>query len=282
MKRHIFLTIFLALASAISATSTSADTDYQLHEVPTTGDFSETFLEGVLPHISGSKHSWVKRWRTIKNIADHEVYASDPDKTTFYCKCKYISNYNYSGSDGISESCEVEFTTRYNRERRGKWVEWEHVVPRSYFSNKAEKYSEAWIRMATDMHNIVPSIGAVNGERGAKPYGVAKQASNAEHWEGCPGVSFTQNVFEPSDKTKPVAARISMYMYEKYDLEISPEQTDLFKGWCKLDNGKRSAWEIERNERIRKIQGDSNRFVDGTKGCDSFMEKVAETEEDTN
>lgn len=259
------------------------DAPYGLQGIFPTDPATKAINE-ILSNIEGAKDSWKGEWRNTKNIIDDDIYKEDDRRRTFYCGCDYTSHKDSNGSGDISKGCKVKFTTEYDRGERGTWVEWEHVVPKSYFDSKTEKYSIAWIEMATDLHNIVPSIGAVNGKRHDKRYGVAGRPPKAKHFEGCPEVYYTKKVFEPSDDIKPIAARISMYMYEKYELEISQEQIDLFKRWCLL--AAPGKWEKERNERIHNIQGDRNYFVVGKDGeaydvkdskekCNSFMKRDA-------
>ena len=198
-------------------------------------------------------------WNSAKNIMDDFVYSDY--KITFYCGCKFISHEDSDGSGNISN--EFRLIPKKNHQDRANRVEWEHVVPKSYLLSEDSK---------TDLHNLVPSIGQINAFRSNGKYGMASKIEGADSWEGCPGVYDTGGsaaginyVFETADESKPMVARISMYMYEKYGLPISQEQRNLFINWCNME--KPSEWEETRNSRIREKQGDSNQFVE-TGSCD--------------
>lgn len=55
-------------------------------------------------------------------------------------------------------------------------------------------------------------------------------------------------------------ARIMLYMSDTYRFNLSRQDRQLYTAWSKQDPP--DAWEIERDRRIKAIQGKGNRFVD--------------------
>ena len=55
-------------------------------------------------------------------------------------------------------------------------------------------------------------------------------------------------------------ARVMLYMADTYRLTLSRQDQQLFTAWSRQDPP--DAWEIERNRRIKAIQGQGNRFVE--------------------
>ena len=54
-------------------------------------------------------------------------------------------------------------------------------------------------------------------------------------------------------------ARVMLYMADTYGFTLSRQDQQLFTAWSRQDPP--DAWEIERNRRIKAIQGQGNRFV---------------------
>ena len=65
---------------------------------------------------------------------------------------------------------------------------------------------------------------------------------------------------EPRPEIRGDIARISFYMERTYGVPLSDQQRRLFEVWNREDPP--DAREIDRNERIRRIQGSGNPFVE--------------------
>lgn len=106
--------------------------------------------------------------------------------------------------------------------------------------------------MESDMHNLQPAVGEVNGDRGNFMY---------SQWNGGEGqygqcamkVDFKEKVAEPPARARGSIARTYFYMRDRYDLNLSRQQTQLFNAWDKLYPV--TDWECQRDERIAKVQG---------------------------
>ena len=111
--------------------------------------------------------------------------------------------------------------------------------------------------MESDMHNLQPAVGEVNGDRGNFMY---------SQWNGGEGqygqctmkVDFKDKIAEPLPALGAIA-RTYFYMRDRYQLNLSRQQTQLFTAWNKQYPV--TAWECERDERIAKVQGNHNPYV---------------------
>jgi deoxyribonuclease-1 len=74
-------------------------------------------------------------------------------------------------------------------------------------------------------------------------------------------------VLEPPNNVKGDVARVMFYMEDTYGFRLSDQDRKLFTVWSKQDAP--DAWEIERNQRIAKIQDKENRFISEYAGLKS-------------
>jgi deoxyribonuclease-1 len=110
------------------------------------------------------------------------IWSSHPE--TIYCGCKYDKQLNID-----HKSCGYEPEER----KRANKVEWEHLVPASWFGKQKECWREPicekkngkkykgrkccekidgeFRKMHSDLHNLVPAIGEVNQARSDYRFG---------------------------------------------------------------------------------------------------------------
>lgn len=82
-------------------------------------------------------------------------------------------------------------------------------------------------KMESDMHNLQPAVGEVNGDRGNFMY---------SQWNGGEGqygqctmkVDFKDKIAEPPARARGAIARTYFYMRDRYQLNLSRQQTQLF------------------------------------------------------
>lgn len=72
-------------------------------------------------------------------------------------------------------------------------------------------------------------------------------------------VDFKNKRAEPKEDIRGNIARTYFYFEDKYGMKISKQEKQLFEAWSKSDPV--DAWEIERNKRIKKIQGNGNPYI---------------------
>lgn len=142
----------------------------------------------------------------------------------FYCGCKI----DWQGKKGVIDLESCGYKVRKN-ENRASRVEWEHVVPAWQFGHQRQCWQEGgrklrqrseYRKMESDMHNLQPAVGEVNGDRGNFMY---------SQWNGGEGqygqctmkVDFKDKIAEPPARARGAIARTYFYMRDRYQLNLS-------------------------------------------------------------
>lgn len=197
-----------------------------------------------------------------KRLAER-VYSDHPEE--FYCGCRIT--WRNGGKDLVDfNSCGYQIRKDPTRAQR---IEWEHVVPASWFGQpmacwrqggreNCSKRDETFKRMEADMHNLTPSVGEVNGDRGNMPFGLVA-ADKARYGKCTTRVDMASERVEPRDKVKGDAARIAFYMADRYQVKLDDRQIALLRRWAEQDPV--DAWEMERDRRIAQHMGWRNPYV---------------------
>lgn len=193
-----------------------------------------------------------------------QIY-QDKHQETFYCGC----NYKHQGKKLIPELASCGYQVRKQKKRANR-IEWEHVVPAWQFGHqlqcwqkggrKACRKDTKFSYMEGDMHNLVPSIGEVNGDRSNYSF---------SEWNGIPTqygqcdmlVDFKARKVQPPQHSKGPIARSYLYMQERYGFKLSKQDRRLYEAWDKRFPTTR--WECEKNRQVKGIQGNSNPFITG-------------------
>ncbi|PJE79333.1 Extracellular deoxyribonuclease [invertebrate metagenome] len=199
-----------------------------------------------------------------KRIAVH-LYSTHPE--TFYCGCT-IKTIEKKQIPDLA-SCGYEVRKQPHRAER---IEWEHIVPAWAFGHQLQcwqkggrkncrKTSTQFKQMESDLYNLVPAVGEVNGDRSNYRFGLLPDTHDMYrqcHFK----VDFKARIAEPPEEKRGQIARTYLYMADRYHMTLSPQQNKLFNVWNRQYPA--STWEIKRNERIRRIQGWSNPYVHKT------------------
>ncbi len=197
-----------------------------------------------------------------------DIYSDIPGGTPEYL-FSFGSNQcgNYSGEGDC-----------YNRE---------HSFPKSWFNDKSP--------MISDLFQIFPTDGYVNGKRGNYAYGETSSPSwtstNGSKLGPCNISGYSGTVFEPIDEYKGDLARTYFYMATRYYGEDS--------GWAgsdMVDGSQPKAWalamllewnnedpvsqkEIDRNNAVFAIQKNRNPFIDHPEYADYIWDDSIPNEE---
>ncbi len=143
-------------------------------------------------------------FNAAKKIA-WQIYAARP--TTFYCQC------HYSGNRVDLDSCGYH---PRKQQRRAQRVEWEHVVPAWVIGHQRQCWqqggrkncarNDARFKAAeADLHNLVPSIGEVNGDR--SNYALGMLSDKPTQYGSCPMVvNFKAKTAMPPPQARGAAA----------------------------------------------------------------------------
>ncbi|WP_034916859.1 deoxyribonuclease I [Erwinia sp. 9145] len=182
---------------------------------------------------------------------------------SFYCGCKI----HWQGKKGVPDLASCGYQVRKNAHRAQR-IEWEHIVPAWSFGHQRQCWQQGgrkqcakdpvYRRIESDLHNLQPAIGEVNGDRGNFMY---------SQWRGGEGqygqcemkVDFRYKQAEPPARARGAIARTWFYMRDRYQLAMSKQQTQLMDVWNRQYPA--TAWECERDNRIARVQGNHNPYV---------------------
>gem|GEM_PF-87606 len=198
-----------------------------------------------------------------KRLLGREVYTSH--LLAFYSGCRYrLVKKKFVP---VASSCGFKYRKNKNRSER---IEWEHVVPAWHFGHQLRCWqdggrlhcrnnNEQFQRMEADMHNLVPAIGEINGDRSNYKFSmiggekrVYGQPVNMEILSG-------ERTAEPPENVHGDIARTYFYMMDRYEMRISDQQKQLFIAWNNSDPV--DNWEREKNLLVKDLQGDENNYV---------------------
>ncbi|GGK70725.1 endonuclease [Amphritea balenae] len=190
-----------------------------------------------------------------------ELY--QPNQVSFYCGCEYQAQ----GKKLVPQWQDCGYSPRKNANRAAR-IEWEHVVPAWAFGHQRQCWQEGGRKachkdkvfrsMEADLHNLVPAIGEVNGDR--SNYSFAQLEGEPRVYGRCDmEVNFKARKVEPPAARRGDIARTYFYMRDQYGLNISNKQVQLFNAWHKQDPV--DSWELERNRLIEAVQGNANPYV---------------------
>lgn len=181
----------------------------------------------------------------------------------FYCGCKI----SWHGKKGVPDLNSCGYSVRKNANRAER-IEWEHVMPAWEFGHQRQCWQNGgrkncskdadYRRIESDLHNLQPAIGEVNGDRNNFQY---SQWNGGEQQYGqCSmKIDFKQKRAEPPERARGAIARTYFYMRDQYHLRLSRQQTQLFTAWSKQYPV--TPWECERDQRIAAVQGNHNSWV---------------------
>jgi deoxyribonuclease-1 len=202
--------------------------------------------------------------------------------TDFYCGCKWTPHPdNLTSSGGRIDPADCRYRPRKNA-KRGSILEWEHVVPASFFGQhracwrkgheKCEKggkpfkgraccakVDKTFKRIEADLHNLTPAVGELNGDRSNLPYGLVDgepRLYGVCNFE----IGGKSRLTEPREEVRGDAARIWLYMADTYKIKLSAAQRKMFEEWSAADPV--DDWERLRDTRIWSAQGNRNPFLE--------------------
>lgn len=189
-------------------------------------------------------------------ILAQRIYTG-PLAVDIYCGCKYDP-----------KTKKVDFSScgyKPHFLKRAMRMEWEHVVPAYYYTSQltscstrkaCKRSSPLFRKFEGDLHNLRPAVGELNMIRSNKPYGLVRP--KIKKYGACDFYS-NHDFAEPPDNVKGDVARITLYMAQKYRMNLPVATMMLMKKWNELDPV--SQQEKVLNRIIQGIQGDANPYV---------------------
>jgi len=199
-----------------------------------------------------------------------KLYQDNPQ--SFYCGCMYDAKpkANKKSKRLTPDWASCGYTPRKNKNRASR-IEWEHVMPAYHFGHqrqcwqqggrKACKKDREFRKMEADLHNLVPAVGEVNGDRSNYKFGMIVGEKRA-YGQCDVEIDFKAKRAEPRPEVRGDIARIYFYMRDEYNLNLSRQQTQLMNAWSKTDPV--DDWERTKNKRVKDIQGKGNPYIDSS------------------
>lgn len=211
-------------------------------------------------------------FRQAKILAKTQVY-HDQAQGGFgdlYCGCSWTW---VGESGGRMDLASCGYVPRARPERAAR-LEWEHVVPASWFGQQrlcwqnggrdnCQATDPVFSAMEADLHNLYPAVGEVNGDRSNYALFVLPATTPATYGQCQTKVDFKQRVTDPRPAVRGMVARIHFYMADRYGLRLSAQQQRVLMAWDR--HYPPTEWERERDRRIARIMGVSNPFVSGAR-----------------
>jgi deoxyribonuclease I len=213
----------------------------------------------------------VDSYAIAKRLLYGEVFAGQ--RETLYCGCRF-------DAERVPDLAACGYVTRGNPERAGR-IEAEHVVPASWIGQTrqcwrepicqgrkgrrfkgrdcCERIDPEYRRAYNDLHNLWPTVGEVNEQRGNYRFGLVP--GEPREFGRCDfEVDHAGRRVEPRPEVRGDVARISRYMERTHGVRLSDAHRRLFSIWDRDDPP--NDFERERNARIRALQGNGNPFVE--------------------
>jgi deoxyribonuclease-1 len=216
----------------------------------------------IEPEVLSAKGEENYSFSRSKRILATKIYRLH--QKTFYGGCDYEIKGNRLVP--ILESCGFHYRKNPKRANR---IEWEHIVPAWYFGHNLKCWKDGgrkhcrdtnpkFKQMEADMHNLVPSIGEINGDRSNFPYGNIR-GERRLYGKVDMEIEFDKRVAEPKRNILGDIARVYLYMRDRYSMYISPEDEQRLIKWNNQDPVTR--WEKQKNLLVKKYQGDNNDYI---------------------
>lgn len=267
MKKSLLL---ILVVISVMVTECNRDKKPSETEKPVSSSSYRTESDAEVAKILARVPNVAKTFSTAKKRLYNEVYKGH--QQTFYCGCKFTSTRKvYLGTCGVEE--------RKNT-RRSKQLEAEHVFPAYHMgqgracwnekictNSKGEKFKgrkcceqsdKVFHAAHNDLHNLYPAAGEINGDRSNYKFGMIS-GEKREYGQCDFEVDKEAKRAEPPNNVKGNIARTYFYISDTYNIPLSDQQRQLFQAWNKSDPV--DTWERERNQRIKKIQGNANPYI---------------------
>ena len=162
----------------------------------------------------------------------------------------------------------------------GKALSIEHIYPVNRMlkflkcNSRMQCYDSGnrkFAQMEADLHNLYPVLHELNNALYDSDYGEIE----GEDWrlDSC-DIERKHGLVEPRPLARGNIARAIFYMHQTYGVPIKAQIFHTLKEWNKQDPP--SVQELERNDRIEKIQGHRNPYIDNPSLAENLAGNQAE------
>lgn len=117
--------------------------------------------------------------------------------------------------------------------------------------------NEKFVQMESDLHNLYPAWSDLMVYRAGRRFGSLDALES--RFDDC-DYKWKAGLIEPRTLSKGNVARAIFYMHARYDAPVPGDMIETLKKWNREDPP--SEQEKIRNDRIEKIQGRRNPFID--------------------
>lgn len=193
------------------------------------------------------------------------IYKQLDNVKSVYCGCPVSVNKNNRFRVDL-ESC--GYQVRKN-EKRARRVEMEHLMPAWAFGHQLQCWQNGGRKNCTstnkefntmegDLHNLVPAVGEVNGDR--SNFRFSQWNETPSQYGKCEMIiDFKRKQANPPERARGIIARAHKYMEGRYKIKLSSSQKKLFDAWDNMYPP--DANECKRNQLIARVQGNDNPFI---------------------
>lgn len=226
----------------------------------------------VLCVSAQAEQNTITSFSKAKRVLYSDIYKPSEKHKSFYCGC----DLERQGKKVVPnlESCGYK-VRKENSRVRAERIEAEHIVPAAHIGyqnkcmiknksrpdkrNYCEKTDPSFNAAYNDLHNLVPAVGELNMNRSNYRFTTMKDTDYV--YGKCDfKIDFKGKRVTPSENVRGDVARTYLYMSDRYDISISDAQRKMFEAWNIQDPV--DSWEIEKNKRIKSIQGNSNPYIE--------------------
>ena len=192
-------------------------------------------------------------------------------QSTVYCGCPIELSGSAKKPKWSVDLGPCGYEARKNK-KRAQHIEVEHIMPAWEFGHQMKCWQKGgreqcgkdknFKKMEGDLHNLFPSVGEVNGDRGNFQF--TNMGAKPTKYGKCQMViDFKLKLAQPPEEARGLIARAYRYMAQEYGIRLSRPQQRIYENWDRQHPV--TAWECRRNELIAVAQGNDNPFV--TKHC---------------
>lgn len=227
---------------------------------------------------AGADQTTIEDYRTAREQVFYRLYVKVPasESTDIYCGLKFWVDPEIA-----------EFPEGKRTGNPAPWLTLEHAYPAKWMAEALDCGNRTtcpkddnpttrarFNHAEADLHNLWPAVQNLNSSRGDRLLGELKDKSKRTIKPKGQSKTFEcdyqqqGNIVQPRRIVRGNLARSIFYMCDEYGFPVDPAMLMVLKKWNKQDRPTKA--ERTRNERIAKLQGTRNRFIDAPDAADGL------------
>ena len=108
------------------------------------------------------------------------------------------------------------------------------------------------------MHNLFPAVGELNADRSNFRFDF-ELPKKGQYGQCEFNVDFKAKRAKVREAIRGIIARDYLYFNKQYSMKLSKQELRKYQAWNKMYPPNK--WELQRNRRIAKVQGNPNEFI---------------------